>query len=82
MKCSPFLEVNISFALSLRAWISDASRFPSSSISATQMSPFQSLPATNAHPRNIHGRTFLPNWWSLDNLALKSDDIQPLLRTE
>ena len=52
---SPFLDVNISSALSLRAWISDASNCPSSSISAT-----------NAYSRNISGKTFLPNSWSLD----------------
>ena len=34
MKCSPLFGVIISFALSLRAWISDASNFSSSSLSA------------------------------------------------
>ena len=37
----PFLDVIISFALSLRAWISDVSKHSSSSMSATKMSPFQ-----------------------------------------
>ena len=62
---SPFLDVNISFALSIRAWISEASNLPSSSISATIISPYQILPATNAYSRNFSGKTFLPNWWSL-----------------
>ena len=38
---------NTSFALSLQAWISDASIFSNSSMSATMMSPFQILPAYN-----------------------------------
>ena len=38
MKCSPFLDVIVSFALSLRAWISDASNFPNSSMCATKIS--------------------------------------------
>ena len=48
---SLFCGVNASFALSLRTWISDASIFSNSS---------------NAYPRNFPGRTFFPNWWSLD----------------
>ena len=40
----------------------DASICSNSSISATKMSPFQILTACNAHPRNIPGDTFLPNW--------------------
>ena len=38
---SPFSDEVISFALRLRAWISDASKSSSSSTSATQISPFQ-----------------------------------------
>ena len=52
---SPFIGVNSSFALSLLAWISDASVSSNSSMSATVMSPFQILPAYNAYPRNIPG---------------------------
>ena len=33
---------------------------------ATRISPFQIPPASNAYPRNMPGKTFLPNWWSLD----------------
>ena len=63
---APFLDVNISFALSLGAWNSDASNFPSSSMSATIVSPFQFLP----QPMRIRGiflvRLSYRNWWSLD----------------
>ena len=69
-----FLDINNSSAMSLRAWISDASTFPSSSMSATKISHFQILTATNAHPKNIPGKTFLPTW---SNLLQISDDIQP-----
>ena len=55
-KISPFFGVIISFALSLRAWISDASQFSSSSMSATKISPFQSLPQT------VHIQTKLESW--------------------
>ena len=63
---SLLVGVNTSFALSLRAWSSDASICSHSSMSATKMSPFQILPACNAHPTNIPGKTFDPNWCSLD----------------
>ena len=43
--------VIISFAWSLRACISHASKFSSSSMSATKISPFQIPPAYNAHPK-------------------------------
>ena len=56
-----FFDVNTSFALNLRAWISDASNFP-----AIKTSPFQIPCATNANSRNTPGKTFLPNWWNLD----------------
>ena len=49
MNLSPFMGVNTSFASSLFAWISDASIFSNSSMSATKMSPFQIRPATIAH---------------------------------
>ena len=55
-----------SFALSLRAGFSHASKFSSSSMSATKMSPFQSHTTHNAYPRNIPRKTFLPNWLVLD----------------
>ena len=44
MKLSPFIGVNTSFALDLRAWSSDASICSNSSMSAINMSPFQILP--------------------------------------
>ena len=72
MKCSPFLDIIVSFALSLRAWISDAFNFPSSSISATMWLPSRFFPATNAYPRNLPCKTFLPNWW-----GQRSEFIQP-----
>ena len=46
-KLSPFMGVNTSFALGFVAWISDVSIFFSSSMSATNMSPFQT-------PRTTH----------------------------
>ena len=46
-----------SFALSLREWICDGSKFASSPMSET--------PAYGAHLWNVPGQTFLPNWWSL-----------------
>ena len=63
---SPLVDVNTSFALSLFAWISDASIFSNSSTSATKMSPFQVHPVCTACPRNLPGRTFEPNWCSRD----------------
>ena len=47
MKFPLFCGVNTSFALSLFAWISDASISSNSSTSATIMSPFQILPVYN-----------------------------------
>ena len=66
MKFSPFMGVNTSFALSLFAWIPDASISSNSLMSATMMSPFQIPPAYRAYPRNNPGKTFFPNWWILD----------------
>ena len=66
IKLSPFMGVNTSFALSLLAWISDASICSNSSMSAIGMSPFQILTATIAYPRNIPNKTFGPNWCSCD----------------
>ena len=43
VKLSPFIGVNTSFALSLRAWISDASICSNFSMSAMNASPFQIL---------------------------------------
>ena len=63
---SPLMGVNTSFALSLRAWSSDASISSNSSMSATRMSPFQIPPAGNTYPRNTLGKTLGPNWSSLD----------------
>ena len=64
-KVHHFGSVNTSFAMSLFAWTSDASIFSNSSMSATKMSPFQIPPTYTTYPRNIRGKTFLPNWWSL-----------------
>ena len=61
-----FMGVNTSLALSLLAWISDASIRSNSSMSATRMSPFQIPSAFNASPRNFTGKTFGPNWCNLD----------------
>ena len=58
--------VNTSCVLILQARISDASIFSNSSMSATIMSPFQMLSAYNTDHRKIPGKTFFPNWWSLD----------------
>ena len=66
LKLSPFIGVNTSFALSLLAWISDASVFSNSSMSAIGMSRFQILTATIAYPKNIPNKTFGPNWCSCD----------------
>ena len=67
MKFSPFFDVNTSFALSLRARLSDASEFPSSSLTVcNQNTSFPDFPPEiNASLRNVPGKTFLPNWWSL-----------------
>ena len=48
MKFPLLRGVNTYFALSLRAWSSDASTCSNSSVSATKMSPFQIPPAYNA----------------------------------
>ena len=61
-----FFGMRTSFALSLRACESDASLFSSPSTTATKMSPFQMPPASSTYPMKMPGRTFLPNWWSLD----------------
>ena len=66
VKFSLFFSAITSYAVSLRAWISDASKFSSSSMSATKMSPFQIPSAYNAYPRNMPSKTCLPNWWILD----------------
>ena len=58
MKCSPLCGVHTLFALSLRGWISDASTFSNSSMSATRISPFQVPRAINAYPRNLAGYNF------------------------
>ena len=64
--CSQNLISSRQFHFSMLAWISDASIFSKSSMSATKMSPLQILHAYKTEPRNIPGETFLPNWWSLD----------------
>ena len=56
-----FFGNTTSFALSLFAWISDASIFSSSSMSATLKSPFEIPSAYRAYPRNNPGNTFYPN---------------------
>ena len=43
MKCSPFFGMKTVFAMRLPAWISDASKFSNSPMSATMRSPFQIL---------------------------------------
>ena len=52
-KLSPFIGVNTSFALSLLAWISDASISYNSSMSAIILSPFQ-IPPHTIHNRGIY----------------------------
>ena len=61
---SPLIGVNTYFALSLSAWISDASVCSNSSMSATKMSPSPDSSACNAYPRNMPGKTLGPNWCS------------------
>ena len=63
--CIDFRALWTSFAMSLRAWISDVSKFSSSPTSATKSSPFQILPHTR-HAQEDARRTFLPNRWCLD----------------
>ena len=64
--CFTFFRASVPPSHSLRAWISDASKFSSSYMSVNMMSLFQILPAYNAYRRNIPSRTFLSNWWSID----------------
>ena len=66
MNSSPFCVIKTSFALILRGWISDASKFAKSSKSAIRIFPFQIPPAISSKPRKIPGKTVFPNWWSLD----------------
>ena len=63
---SPCLGNSTSFALSLLEWISDASIVSNSSMSATNMSPFQFFTAYQAYPRNNPSKTFFPNVWIHD----------------
>ena len=76
--------VDTSFALSLRAWISDASRFSISSMPAITMSPFQiPLSPRSTHNRGIfHVKLSYQNGGASTGLLKKSDDIQPLHQTE
>ena len=82
MKNSPFLDVNISFALSIRAWISEASNLPRSSISATI------IYLTRFSPQPMHTRgIFLVRisyqiGGAFTGLSLKSSEIHPLLQKE
>ena len=63
MKFPLLCSVNTSFALSHRAWTSDASISSNSSMSAS----FPDSPPRKTHSREtITGETFGPNWWSLD----------------
>ena len=82
MKLPLLFGVITSFALSLRAWISDPAKFSSSSMSATKISPSQIPSAYTAYPRNIPGNTFLPNWWSLCWSSAEMDGILPRSQTE
>ena len=54
------------YALTRQGWISDVSTFSNSSMSAIRIPPFLTPSAPNACPRNIQGKTFVPNWWRLD----------------
>ena len=60
MNCSPFMAVITSFALSLFAWISDASIFSGYPMSATKMSPSQVPPACTAYRGKTPGKPFGP----------------------
>ena len=84
MKCSPFLDVIISFASSLRSWVSDGSSFPSSSTSATKISPFQIPPAPhrNAYPRIPGTGPSHHSGGALTGPSRTSERIQPLLPTK
>ena len=64
MKFPLLCGVNTSFALTLRAWSSDASISSNSSMSATIMSPFQ------IHPRTVHNREIY-----LARLLLQTDAV-------
>ena len=71
VKFSPSFGVVTSFALSLRAWISEASKnFQLLNVCDQNVSCPDST-AYIAYPRNIPGKTFLPNWWSLDGSLAK-----------
>ena len=80
MNFSPFIGVNTSFALSLLAWISDASA-PILQCLRLEMSPFQSLTACNALPRNIPGKGFRIDA-VVTGLWQKESDILPSLLTK
>ena len=80
MKCSLLCGVNTSIALSIRGWISDSSRFSS-------LRP-KNISFPNFSPRSTHtperfrvGLSCQIDEFMID-LALKSDDIQPLLQKE
>ena len=66
MKCSPLCGVIISFTLILRARITDASNIFQLLNVCYQNVSLPENPSHNTYPRKIPGRTFLPNWWSLD----------------
>ena len=82
IKFPPLIGVNTSFALSLRAWNSDASISSNSSMSATIMSPFQILTACNACPNYIFLARILGRIDAVQiGLSQKQGDIRLLLQT-
>ena len=75
---SPFCGVHTSVPWILRGWISDASICPSSSRSATRISPFQ-IPQRLGHVRRIFPVALSYQiGGALTCLLKKSDNIQPL----
>ena len=62
----PFSSRDITSLPSLFEWMSDASIVSNSSRSATNMSPFRIHPVYKVYPSNNPGKTFFPNWWTLD----------------
>ena len=78
---SPSIGVNTSFALSLRAWSSDASVFSYSLMSATTVSPFQTLSAENTHPKNFPWQDSKDRIDAVSrSLSQRQGDIRPLVK--
>ena len=70
-----------SFACSLRAWISGASKISTCSMSATMMSPFHILPARNTHQEDSSQKFSYQTGGVLTGLWQKSDDAESSIRT-